>query len=281
MLDQNEISLIIMAAGHGSRFGGPKQLMPVGTNGEFLMDYSIEYAIEQGIEEIVIVTNSSFETTLCNHLKKFDSRAQVTLKYQDIFTKEYDSTAVLYGTAIAMLAGAVGCSNSIIVLNADDYYGREGFESVIETLLNNTNVEACLAGCHIESTLSEFGSVSRAVCTSDVDNFLYDISEYHHIQKDLAGNISTSDGVLFSGKEPVSMNFWGFKQIFIDFVEEEFRHFVLSNVENHEFGIPDLVKQYIKLHKNSLLICPLNTSEWAGLTYPEDLDKVKTFLKGK
>jgi len=281
MFTQNEISLIIMAAGRGSRFGGPKQLMPVGTNGELLMDYSIEYAIEQGIKEIIIVTNSSFETTLRNHLKKFDSRAQVTLKYQDIFTKEYDSTAVLYGTAIAMLAGAVGCSNSVIVLNADDYYGREGFESVIETLLNNTNVEACLAGCHIESTLSEFGSVSRAVCTSDVDNFLYDISEYHHIQKDLAGNISTSDGVLFSGKEPVSMNFWGFKQIFIDFVEEEFRHFVLSNVENHEFGIPDLVKKYIKLHKNSLLICPLNTSEWAGLTYPEDLDKVKTFLKGK
>lgn len=281
MLDQNEISLIIMAGGRGSRFGGPKQLMPVGTNGEFLMDYSIEYAIELGIEEIVIVTNSSFETTLLNHLKKFEGRARLILKCQDNFTMEYESKVALYGTAIAMLAGAVGCSNSVIVLNADDYYGREGFVIVTETLRSNTVVAGCLAGYHLETTLSDFGPVSRAACTSEVDNFLHDISEYHHIQKDLTGNISTSDGVLFSGKEPVSMNFWGFKQNFIDFVQEEFKHFVLNNVENLEFGIPDLVKKYIKLYKNSFVICPLKSSEWAGLTYPEDLDKVKTFLGGK
>lgn len=281
MESSKSIGLVIMAAGQGSRFGGPKQFVGVGPDGEFLLDYSIKYAVQQAVSDVCIVTNSEYEHLLNAHLSKFHAGVKFTLVYQDVFTNALACDRRLYGTGVALMAAISEMEGDFILVNGDDYYSRHAFEIVLRTLRDSQNVKGCLAGYELASTLSEHGSVSRAVCSINGENSLAGITEFLSLRKLSGSVVCDQSGKEFSGKELVSMNFWGFRSEFCEFVKDRFNEYVNSpeKVQTSEFGIPDVVKTYILDRPGSFLVCPLSESEWIGMTYPEDLEKVRNFLK--
>lgn len=282
-MSPEDVSLVIMAAGQGSRFGGPKQFTEVGSNREFLMDYSIRYARKYGINHIYIITNINAASLLKEHLLKFHGSSNFELIFQDEFTSLLNSDQRIYGTGVALRAALTKVSGSFILVNGDDFYGEHAFEVVVNTLRLRNDIHGCLAGYTLGSTLSEHGTVSRAICSITTDNVLTQITEHLKLSGKPDAVISEANGDQFNGNEAVSMNFWGFKQEFCDFVIEQFKDYLTTPDLNSakEFGIPDIVKNYIKTDEMKFLVCPLVVSEWAGLTYPEDLERVKTFLKYK
>ena len=283
-----DTALVIMAAGIGSRFGGGiKQLAAVGPNGEIIMDYSIHDAIEAGFNKIIFIIRKdiedAFKEAIGNRIETICSRLGVEIRYayQDLQDLPIgiecpEGRTKPWGTGQAVLACRGIIQEPFIVINADDYYGKEAFKKIHDFLVDYTPARAsnlCMAGFILGNTLSENGSVTRGVCAVDERGNLTDVVETYEIVK-------TKDGAETKG-EPidtesfVSMNMWGLTPEFVDLLEDGFVDFFeeISGDEAKELKAEYLLPTYIDrlLKRGNVSVKVLRTSDrWFGVTYQED-----------
>ena len=278
-------TLIIMAAGIGSRFGGGiKQLEPVGPNGEIIMDYSIYDAMEAGFDKVVFVIRKDlekdFKEVIGNRIEKV---VEVAYAYQEIsdipeeFKGKYADRAKPWGTGQAILCCKDVVSEPFLVINADDYYGKEAFVKIHEFLINNytpeRSKELCMAGFILGNTLSDNGTVTRGICAVDENDYLTDVMETYEIKKTEDG--AESQGNKINVNSHVSMNMWGLTPEFVGLLEEGFVEF-FENIKGDEakelkgeYLLPIYIDELLKKGKVSVKL--LETQDkWFGVTYKED-----------
>ena len=274
-------ALVIMAAGIGSRFGkGIKQLAPVGTCGEIIMDYSIHDALEAGFNKVVFIIRKDLEEEFRRVIgERIEKITEVEYVFQELddlpegFTKPADRTKP-WGTGQAVLAAKKVIKTPFIVINADDYYGREGFKAVHEYLMNGG--KSCMAGFVLSNTLSDNGGVTRGICKMDENGNLTEIVETKNIVKTADG--AEADGVTVDVNSLVSMNMWGLTPGFMDVLEKGFKEFfdkeVPSNPLKAEYLIPVFIGELLEQGKMSVKVLKTNDT-WYGMTYHEDVASVK------
>ena len=288
-------TLFILAAGMGSRYGGLKQLDGLGPNGETIMDYSVFDAMRAGFGKVVFVIRKDFEEDFRRVvLSKYADHVPCEVCFQGIdnlpegFTRNPERTKP-WGTNHAVLMAKDLIHEPFMVINADDFYGKESFEVMAKFLLdvNGQQGKYCMAGYRVGNTLSEHGTVSRGVCATDKMGYLTDVVERTAIEsKD--GHIVFPDE---NGNEveipfdtPVSMNMWGFTPEYFEYTEEAFKEFLkVSGQElKTEFYIPTLVNDLIKAGKATCQV--LDTpAKWFGVTYADDrqmvVDKIQALVE--
>lgn len=285
-------TLLILAAGMGSRYGGLKQLDQLGPNGETIMDYSVDYALAAGFGKVVFVIRKNMQEPFDQHiLVKYQDKIKVETVYQeiDILPAGFNvnpERVKPYGTAHAILMAKEAIKEPFAVINADDFYGKDAFQTMADFLKTEQSSSIpvfSMIGYYLKNTLSEFGSVSRGVCVSNENSELVKITEMTKIQKydDGIKNLN-EDGsyTLLTGNEPVSMNFWGFTADFFTSLEQQFIQFLTQNNENpkSEFPIPAVVDQFISSKKAIVKVLECDAS-WFGVTYQEDKPYVMQKLK--
>ena len=288
-------TLVIMAAGMGSRFGGGiKQLEPMGPNGEIIMDYSIYDAMEAGFNKVVFVTRKDlFETFKEVIVNKVSEVIPVEYVFQEItdlpdgFTAPEDRTKP-WGTGQAILACKDVVKEPFLVINADDYYGKTAFKLIHDYLIeehpSDKQFEFCMAGFILGNTLSDNGAVTRGVCVMDEAQNLIGVNETGGIVKTQHGAAcEDKDGniVEIDVKSNVSMNMWGFTPDFFNELESGFKEF-LSNIKEgdikSEYLLPSVVDQLIKGGKANVAVLETN-DKWFGVTYKEDKDVVVSSIR--
>lgn len=283
-------SIVILAAGIGSRYGSLKQVDQVGPSGETIIDYSIYDALRAGFGDVIFVIRKSIEEELKEALlKRWERRADVGYVFQELedvpagFQVPPDRKKP-WGTSHAVLAAEKKVGGPFAVINADDFYGAGAFKVMADFLLKVKSEENAysLVGYDLSSTLSEHGSVARGVCQADDQGMLVDIVERVHIEKTLRG-IFFKDGqgqlAPFRGDEIVSMNFWGFTPTFFGFIKRAFENFLAENLKNPkaEIFIPLVINKLVK--NGQVTVKVLETKEkWFGVTYREDKPRVKEEL---
>lgn len=281
-------TLVIMAAGIGSRFGGIKQLEPVGPSGEIILDYSVYDAIEAGVQKVVFIIRKDieedFKRIIGNRLEK---HIEVEYVFQDIDNlpdgyKKPEGRTKPWGTGQAILSCFGVLNEPFIVINADDYYGKEGFKKIQEFLQNpvpcDKQYHFCMAGFRLGNTLSENGTVTRGVCNVSEDGILLNIEETMDIAK--KGTVATTPLKTISFEQPVSMNMWGFTPDLLDELKSRFIPFLDSirgNEMKAEYLLPAIIDELIKEGKAQVSVLDTN-DKWFGVTYKEDKDfVVKSF----
>lgn len=289
-------SLVIMAAGIGSRFGGGiKQLEPVGPNGEIIMDYSIHDALEAGFNKIVFIIRKDleedFREIIGNRIEKI---APVEYAFQEIddLPKGFsvpDGRTKPWGTGQAILAAKSVINEPFLVINADDYYGKEGFKRLHEYMIhemdeNGEMYDMCMAGFILSNTLSENGGVTRGMCAVDETGFLTKVTETYNIYKTENGmHATTRDGEPVEVEEYayVSMNMFGLPAKFLDELEEGFPKFLANIKEGDlkaEYLLPVIVDRCIREKKGRVRL--LETPDrWFGVTYKEDKPTVVASIR--
>lgn len=278
-------ALVIMAAGIGSRFGkGIKQLAPVGPNGEIIMDYSIHDALEAGFNKVVFIIRKDieeeFRSVIGNKIEKITEVEYAFQALEDLpegFEKPDDRTKP-WGTGQAVLAAKKVLSDPFMVINADDYYGKEAYVKVHDYLVQDQPddgiMHICMAGFRLGNTLSDNGSVTRGVCHIE-NGALTGVTETHDIYKTENGAESRSEegqAVPLDVNSLVSMNMWGLTPQFMDVLEEGFVKF-LSEIKpgdiKKEYLLPEMIDRLIKAGKAKVDV--LDTKDtWFGVTYQED-----------
>lgn len=287
-----ETTLLIMAAGIGSRFGGGiKQLAPVGPNGEIIMDYSIHDAIKAGFKKIVFIIRkdieADFREVIGNRVEKICEKSNVKVEYvfQSIDNipngvSVPEGRTKPWGTGQAVLAAKDVVKEPFAVINADDYYGKEAFVKIHEFLTSEVKpTEFCMAGFVLKNTLSENGGVTRGVCKVNENGYLTDVVETSDIVK-------TENGAQANGQEIdinslVSMNMWGLSPEFMCTLEKGFDEFfqtIDANPLKAEYLLPIYIGQLLREDRVSVKI--LETQDkWFGVTYKEDKDFVVESFK--
>ena len=282
-------TLLIMAAGIGSRFGtGIKQLEPVDDAGHIIMDYSIHDAIEAGFNHVVFIIRKDiekqFKEVIGGRIASICSSHDVTVDYafqdiNDIPGELPEGRTKPWGTGQAVLAAKDVIKTPFIVINADDYYGKEGFKAVHEYLVNGG--KSCMAGFVLKNTLSDNGGVTRGICKMDEDNNLTEVVETKNIVK-TADDGAEADGVAVDVNSLVSMNMWGLTPDFLDVLEDGFKEFfekeVQSNPQKAEYLIPIFIGELLEQGKMSVKVLKTNDT-WYGMTYHEDVAAVKGSFK--
>ena len=275
----NNITLLVMAAGMGSRYGGLKQLDQVGANGETIIDYSLFDAIKSGFNKVVFVIRKEFENEFRSQItNKFAGKIEIEFAFQDIndLPKGYscpNDRIKPWGTGHAILATRNIINEPFVVINGDDFYGLKSFE-VIADYYRNGGKTFSMVAFQLDNTLSEFGGVSRGLCVVK-NQFLDNVTEIENIKNDKAG-ISSDSKYALKGTEPVSMNMWGFTPDLFHYLRTLFIDFLSSKGKEtkSEYLIPTVINHLInnKLEKVKVL----NSSEsWFGVTYQEDKSIVK------
>ena len=287
-------ALVIMAAGIGSRFGkGIKQLAPVGPNGEIIMDYSIHDALEAGFNKVVFIIRKDleeeFRQVIGNRIEKITEVAYAFQALDDLpdgFTCPADRTKP-WGTGQAVLAAESVLSEPFMVINADDYYGKEAYVKVHDYLVQEQPddgiLHICMAGFRLGNTLSDNGSVTRGVCHIE-NGALTGVTETHDIYKTADGAESRPEGgevVTLNVKDLVSMNMWGLTPAFMDTLKKGFVEFLQGVKEGEikkEYLLPERIDQLIKAGKAKVDV--LETKDtWFGVTYQEDKASVTEAFK--
>ncbi|MBR9998175.1 MAG: nucleotidyltransferase [Cyclobacteriaceae bacterium] len=274
-----DLSLVIMAAGIGSRYGGVKQLEGIGPNGETIMDYSLHDAIRNGYKKVVFIIRKELQEAFDHHYRdRFRGMIGIDYVYQDEFKKYEDQYEINrskpWGTAHAMLSSAPKVDTPFAILNADDFYGAQAFRAMAGALRSNEDPHTLfLMGYKLVNTLSDYGTVSRGVCAADRNNYLVDVKELTKIGK-RNGEIYFEDNGEFKmlqPHDPVSMNFWGFSPWIFEELDRQFRSFIEKNHDNPkaEFYIPSFVDKLIKDNKARVKVLPTDET-WLGVTYQED-----------
>ena len=278
-------TLVIMAAGIGSRFGGGiKQLAPIGPNGEIIMDYSVYDAIEAGFDKVVFVIRKDlekdFKEIIGNRIKEQIDVEYVFQELDDLpegFEVPEGRTKP-WGTGQAVLACKDVVKEPFVIINADDYYGKEGFKAVHEYLVNGG--KSCMAGFVLKNTLSDNGGVTRGICKMDEQNNLTEVVETKNIVKTATG--AEADGMAVDVNSLVSMNMWGLTPEFLDVLEEGFKEFFEKEVPGNplkaEYLIPIFIGQLLEQGKMSVKVLRTNDT-WYGMTYHEDVAAVKNSFK--
>jgi len=287
-------ALVIMAAGMGSRFGGGiKQLEHVGPNGEIIMDYSIYDAKQAGFNKVVFVIRKDIEKAFHEIIgDKVSKQIEVEYVYQelDALPEGYTCPAERskpWGTGHAVLSCLGAVKEPFMVINADDYYGKEAFVSIHDFLVKaaekGSKGEYCMAGFVMGNTLSDNGIVTRGLCKVDADGNLLSVEEMYAIER--KGDVAVAkngagEPVEMALNSPVSMNMWGFTPDFLDALKSGFVDFLKENSENPkaEYMLPEVVGALLREKKVSVKVLPTN-DKWFGVTYKEDKEKVVQSLK--
>ena len=279
-----DITLLVMAAGMGSRYGGLKQLDAVGPSGETIIDFSVYDAIRAGYNKVVFIIREDFEKQFKEKISnKYQDKIEVEIVYQDLhdlpnsFSCPKDRSKP-WGTGHAILAARNLISEPFAAINGDDFYGRESFK-IISDHYSSVNSGFAMAAFQLDKTLSDYGSVSRGICEQNL-NQLVTVVETHGIKKNSAGNIECDRDISLLGNELVSMNMWGFMPSIFDHLEKMFNEFLDENISDlkSEFLIPSVVNDLIE--KNIEKVQVLKTkSTWFGVTYIEDKPFVKNQIK--
>lgn len=282
-------TLVIMAAGMGSRFGGIKQLEPVGPSGEIILDYSVFDAIAAGFGKVVFVIRKDieedFKAVVGNRLEQ---QIEVAYVLQDIdklpqgFQKPEGRTKP-WGTGQAVLSCRGVVKEPFAVINADDYYGKESFRIINHFLQNSVDCgkkyHFCMVGFELGNTLSEHGAVTRGICKVGENGILEGIEETSGILK--KGTMAVTPLKQLPFEQPVSMNMWGFTPDFLDILEGQFANFlggIEGNEQKAEFLLPSVVDGLIQ--SGLAQVDVLKTSEhWFGVTYREDKEYVKASFR--
>lgn len=278
-------TLLILAAGMGSRYGGLKQVEPVGPNGEAIIDYSIYDAIRAGFGKVVFVIRESFADAFREKFgPKLEGKIEVDYVYQELdnLPKEFslpEGREKPWGTAHAILVTKDIINEPFCALNADDFYGFNAYKVMAEYLSQSSDeTEYSMVGYKLHNTLSDYGSVSRGVCEVDENNLLQKIVETTKILKREDKIISVEpDGTeeQLTGNESVSMNIWGFKPSIFGSLEEKFSAFLKNHINEpkSEIFIPSVVFDMIQEKKTSVKVLEAD-SPWFGVTYKEDKPRV-------
>lgn len=277
-------TLLIMAAGIGSRFGGGiKQLEPVDNRDHIIMDYSVHDAIEAGFNHVVFIIRKDiekeFKEVIGDRIEKVCQKNHVNVEYvfqdiNDIPGELPEGRTKPWGTGQAVLAAKDLITTPFIVINADDYYGKEGFKAVHTYLVEGG--KSCMAGFVLKNTLSDNGGVTRGICRMDADHNLTEVDETKNIVKTVDG--AEADGVKLDVDSLVSMNMWGLTPDFLQTLEKGFVEFfekeVPANPLKAEYLIPIYIGDLLKKDQMSVKVLRTNDT-WYGMTYHEDVAAVK------
>lgn len=273
-------TLLILAAGMGSRYGGLKQLDEVGLAGEAIMDYSIYDALKAGFGKVVFVIRRDFEAAFREKIaSRWEKKTLVDFAFQDMdaFVPQVPGQVQRvkpWGTGHAVLVAKNVVKEPFVAINADDYYGFSGFEKMARFLTADCRpTHYGMVGYVLRNTLSENGAVSRGVCSMDEANLLQSVQECTGIQ-------DTPDGIWYDGEngrqqlrptDLVSMNLWGFHPHIFELLQRGFNDFVAANHQNPkaEFYISTFANQLIHDKTASFTVLP-NQEKWYGVTYQED-----------
>lgn len=283
-------TLLVMAAGMGSRYGGLKQIDPLGPHGETIIEYSVYDAIRAGFGKVVFVIRKEIENDFKEvYMRKFDSSVNVEYVFQELdmlpqgFTLP-EQRQKPWGTAHAVLMAKDVIREPFAVINADDYYGVHAFEVMEEYLgkLSNVSTDYAMVGYFLGNTMSEHGSVSRGVCRKNGDDWLEDVTERTKIQYTAGGIADIQEGLApleLKEHDIVSMNFWGFTPAYFDQTQQLFAEFLQEHIHEpkSEFYIPLAVDTLIKEGKARIKVLGSN-DKWFGVTYKEDKPLVQEKL---
>lgn len=277
---KKEITLVVMAAGMGSRFGGLKQIEPVGRNGEAILDFSVYDAIKAGFTKVVFVIKHAIEKDFKEIVgKRIEKKIKVEYVFQetDILPQGYTCPADRekpWGTAHAILCCKDVVKEPFAVVNADDFYGRSAFEQIAE-YLQNEEENYCMVGFRLVNTLTENGHVSRGVCEIDNHSCLTKVTERTKI---INCKYTEDDGKTWEPLSPdtvVSMNLWGFMPDIFNHIEKGFKEFLNEkiNVPKSEYYLPSVVSTLIENGQKSVDVL-VAEDKWYGVTYKEDKQNV-------
>jgi NDP-sugar pyrophosphorylase family protein len=273
-------TLLILAAGMGSRYGGLKQVEPVGPSGETILEYSIFDAIRAGFGKIIFVIRHSFADEFITRFEsKLKGKIEVGYVYQelDYLPEGYQLPADRvkpWGTGHAILMAKDVIHEPFAAINADDFYGAPAFREIAAFFQNGISPATyAMVGYLLKNTLSEFGTVSRGVCKTDPDNYLIEITERTKIAREGNSIFYKEEGAKTELDEdsPVSMNFWGFHPNLFTRLEAQFKSFLNEkiNVPKSEFYIPSVIFNLIQSDLVRAKVLKAD-SPWFGVTYPED-----------
>lgn len=287
------MTLVILAAGMGSRYGGLKQLDPMTEKGEFILDFSVFDAKSAGFDKIVFIIKREmeelFRETVGNRISR---QIEVSYAYQSVNDLPQghsvpEGRVKPWGTGHALLCAkdAVG-DDTMMVINADDFYGRETFAAIGSFLkkTDKSGSDFCMGGYILKNTLTENGSVSRGICVVDEKGYLQNITERTKIYRAADGQVVfEEDGVLTPTDEKgyCSMNCWGFTPAIFDYLEKGFEAFLSCSEGDpikREFYLPACVDSAMKAGKCSVSVLPTE-AKWYGVTYPEDKEYVVSSIK--
>ncbi len=290
-------TLVIMAAGIGSRFGGGiKQLEPVGPGGEIIMDYSIHDALEAGFDKVVFIIRKDlekdFKKVIGNRIEKI---TEVAYAYQELTNLPEgfhlpEGRTKPWGTGQAVLSIKGLVDGPFAVINSDDYYGKECFKNMHRYMTEEMDTERkvydiCMSGFILANTLSENGTVTRGVCQASPDGVLKEVKETYQIRMTPEGLVGADENgtrIELDASQPVSMNMWGLPASFIDELERGFPGFLASVPDGDikkEYLLPRIIDKLIKSGQATVKI--LNTPDkWFGVTYKEDKEQVVNAVRG-
>jgi len=274
-------SLIVLAAGMGSRYGGLKQLDPMGPNGETVLDYSVHDAIRGGFNRVVFVIREEFAEAFKKGIgERFSDKVHVDYAFQrlDDLPEPFsppEGREKPWGTTHAIRAARDLVDGSFAVINADDFYGSDAYLQAAQFLSTSDGISCGLVAYPLENTLSEHGSVNRGICEVSEKGLLLGVEEVVKIARDESGVVSGTgmdgDEKILDPKVPCSMNFWAFPGGFMEDLESEFVEFLKDhgNELKSEFYIPTVVDSLISQGKTQCEVIETNAT-WFGVTFPED-----------
>ena len=277
----NNITLLIMAAGMGSRYGGLKQLDAIGPSGETIIDYSVYDAIKAGFNKVVFIIRKDFEQEFKTKITdKYEGQIQVEFAFQDLNDLPDEFTCPEgrekpWGTGHAILSARNVINEPFIAINGDDFYGRESFKVVADYYREGANSFSMVA-FKLDKTLSSFGGVTRGLCTVN-DEKLNTVIETADLEKTDYG-VSSNRDIELDGSEPVSMNVWGFTPILFKYLNEKFVEFLSENGTEmkSEYLIPSVVNELIQSGQETVHVLRSGAT-WFGVTYKDD----KPFVEGE
>ncbi|HTL57466.1 MAG TPA: NTP transferase domain-containing protein [Candidatus Limnocylindrales bacterium] len=271
-------TLLVLAAGMGSRYGGLKQIDPIGPSGETLMDYSVFDALRAGFDKVVFVIRREIERDFKSKIgRRYEQRVPVEYVYQELncLPAGFNVPANRqkpWGTGHAVLVAAEAVREPFAAINADDFYGAESFRVLAQHLQSNTR-DYAMVGFQLRNTLSDFGSVARGFCRVGPDGFLEDVVELTRIERDGdAAKYTDQAGVHpLSGDEIVSLNMWGFQSQIFPLLAREFVEFLKSNRQDEraEFFLSSVIGGLVTAGESNVKVLRTPDS-WFGITYKAD-----------
>ena len=269
-----DISLLVMAAGMGSRYGGLKQLDAVGPSGETIIDYSVYDAIQARFNKVVFIIRKDFENEFKLQVTdKYSGKIQVEFAFQDLHDLPDGFTCPEgrkkpWGTGHAILAAADLIHEPFVAINGDDFYGRESFKVVADYYLSGAD-DFSMVAFQLDKTLSTFGGVTRGLCTVK-EGKLDTVIETGELQRTEQG-VTSDRNIKLDGSEPVSMNVWGFTPVLFKYLKDMFVEFLNDegNELKSEYLIPSVVNDLIKSGREDVHVLR-SASSWFGVTYKDD-----------
>jgi dTDP-glucose pyrophosphorylase len=287
-------TLLVLAAGMGSRYGGLKQMDPMGPTGETVLDYSVFDAIRAGFGRVVFIIREDFAEAFKHGVgARFAGRIQVDYAFQHLddlpapFTVPAGRTKP-WGTAHAVRAARAIVNEPFAVINADDFYGRDAYQRAAAFLTRpaptNGKAHYAMIGYPLVNTLSDHGDVNRGICATDANHLLTTVEEYVKIEREadgiVRGNALDGSRNPISEGGPVSMNFWAFTHCFFEHLEQDFINFLneFGQAEKSEYYIPTVVDALIRANTADCEVLE-TTSHWFGVTYPDDKPHVVASIR--